>query len=423
MRRQTFLVSMLLIFAAEIAALVFFVCRDPDFLRDAVKINEVVQSVREDWGQMAAHTNQTGLDYTVLDKDGNLVFATGRGLSESVNSAVIHGDTILDIESGGNVVGKVLIYNNSVQIFKKQKQTAAVIMAAAIILQCAVCIGYMVYLDRRIIRPFWKLREFARRVAGGNLDIPLLMDRENLFGAFTESFDLMRTELKKAQLAEAKANESKKELVAKLSHDIKTPVASIKAVSEVGIALAENEKDKNKNHYSQIIAKADQINRLVTNLFTATLEELQKLAVIPADMESRELEEMLKGADYLNRGTFSDIPDCLLYADRLRLQQVFDNIFMNSYKYADTGIEVSISKEDEYLSVNIEDGGGGVGSDELLLMKEKFWRGSNAEHKEGAGLGLYLADYFMKEMQGALTVENGCRGLKVTVRIRLSGKI
>ena len=421
MRKQTFLIGMLLIFAAEIAALVFVVCRDPDFLRDAVEINEVVQSVREDWGQMAAHTNRTGLDYTVLDKDGNLVFATRRGLSESVNSAVIHGDTILDIESGGSVVGKVLIYDNSLQILKRQKQTAAAIMAAAIILQCAVCMGYMVYLNRRIIRPFWKLREFARRVAGGNLDIPLLMDRENLFGAFTESFDLMRTELRKARLAEAKANESKKELVAKLSHDIKTPVASIKAVSEVGIALAGNEKDK--NHYSQIIAKADQINTLVTNLFTATLEELQKLAVIPADMESRELEGVLKGADYLNRGTFSHIPDCLLYADRLRLQQVFDNIFMNSYKYADTGIEVSISKEDEYLSVNIEDGGGGVGSEELLLLKEKFWRGSNAKHKEGAGLGLYLADYFMKEMQGTLTVENGCRGLKVTVRIRLSGKI
>ena len=231
----------------------------------------------------------------------------------------------------------------------------------------------------------------------------------------------MRSELKKARLAEAKANESKKELVAKLSHDIKTPVASIKAVSEVGIALAGNEKDK--GNYGQIISKADQINSLVTNLFTATLEELQKLAVTPADMESREIEKILKGADYLNRGIFSDVPDCLLYADGLRLQQVFDNIFMNSYKYADTEIEVSVTKEEGYLAVGIEDYGGGAGSDELPLLKEKFRRGSNAKNKEGAGLGLYLADYFMKEMRGGLSVENGRRGLRVTVRIRLSGRI
>ncbi len=421
MRKQIFLISMLVIFAAEIAALAAFVSDDSDFLRDAVKINEAVHSVQEDWDRMEAHINKTELDYTVLDKNGKLLFCTRRGLSESVNSAAAHGDTILDLEVQGGIVGKIIIYNDSVQILKEQKQTAAAIMAAAIILQCAACAGYMVYLNRRIIRPFRKLEEFAERVAGGNLDIPLEMDRENLFGAFTESFDLMRSELKKARLAEAKANESKKELVAKLSHDIKTPVASIKAVSEVGIALTGNEKDK--GNYGQIISKADQINSLVTNLFTATLEELQKLAVTPGDMESRELGGMLKGADYLNRGTFADIPDCLLYADRLRLQQVFDNIFMNSYKYADTGIEVSTVREDGYLAVKIEDYGGGVGSDELPLLKEKFRRGGNAEHKEGAGLGLYLADYFMKEMQGELTVENGRQGLKVTVRIRLSGRI
>ena len=421
MRKQIFLISMLVIFAAEIAALAAFVSDDSDFLQDAVKINEAVHSVQEDWDRMEAHINKTELDYTVLDKNGKLLFCTRRGLSESVNSAAAHGDTILDLEVQGGIVGKIIIYNDSVQILKEQKQKAAAIMAAAIILQCAACAGYMVYLNRRIIRPFRKLEEFAERVAGGNLDIPLEMDRENLFGAFTESFDLMRYELNNALLAEAKDTESKKELVAKLSHDIKTPVASIKAVSEVGIALTGNEKDK--GNYGQIISKADQINSLVTNLFTATLEELQKLAVTPADMESREIEKILKGADYLNRGIFSDVPDCLLYADGLRLQQVFDNIFMNSYKYADTEIEVSVTKEEGYLAVGIEDYGGGAGSDELPLLKEKFRRGSNAKNKEGAGLGLYLADYFMKEMRGGLSVENGRRGLRVTVRIRLSGRI
>ena len=60
--------------------------------------------------------------------------------------------------------------------------------------------------NHTIIKPFCKLKSFAQRVAGGNLDIPLAMDRQNLFGSFTESFDLMRTELKKARIAEAEAN-------------------------------------------------------------------------------------------------------------------------------------------------------------------------------------------------------------------------
>ena len=258
-------------------------------------------------------------------------------------------------------------------------------------------------------------------MAGGNLDIPLEMDRHNLFGAFTESFDLMRSELKKARLAEAQANAGKKELVAKLSHDIKTPVASIKAASEVGLALSECERMQ--DNYTQIIRKADQINTLITNLFTATLEELQQLSVTPSDLDSGVLAQLLENADYMHRSVLPQIPPCLLYADRLRLQQVLDNIFANSYKYAGTEIVVNVTRESRYLALVIEDFGGGVPDEELPLLREKFRRGSNAGDREGAGLGLFISEYFMREMQGELVVENGSEGLRVHVMIPLSGAV
>lgn len=173
----------------------------------------------------------------------------------------------------------------------------------------------------------------------------------------------------------------------------------------------------------QISGKANQINTLITNLFTATLEELEQLSVMPEDMESQELRVLLESADYLHRGDIPDIPECLLYADRLRLQQVLDNIFANSYKYADTKIKVTVSREEGCLAVDIEDYGGGVSAQELPLLKEKFKRGGNTKDIEGAGLGLYISDYFMKEMKGELAVSNGQDGLKVTVRIALSGMI
>lgn len=186
-------------------------------------------------------------------------------------------------------------------------------------------------------------------------------------------------------MAEAAANESKKELVAKLSHDIRTPVASIKAASEVGEALSQDEK--NRRNYGQIIQKADQINTLVNNLFSAALEELQELSVIPTELKSDELRPMLENADYLHRAVIPPVPDCLLCADSLRLQQVFDNIFANSYKYADTKINVTVSLKDNYLVICIEDYGGGLDEAELPLLKEKFKRGSNVRNTEGRGWG------------------------------------
>ncbi len=421
LKYRVFLFVLTIFFIAEFSLLAWFIAGSTDRLQSSVEVNAAVQSVQADWREMGNHRNVTGLDYTVLDNGGTVLFQTREGLSESVNEAVIHGDTILDIKSDEASCGKILIWNDIPQLLKSSRNKTAVVIALAAVFQCAGCAAYLIFLNRTVIRPFWKLERFAESVAGGNLDIPLEMDRQNIFGAFTESFDIMRAELKKARIAEAKANASKKELVAKLSHDIRTPVASIQAAAELGAAIAESEK--NRQNYTHIIHKADQINMLVTNLFQAALEDLQKLSVVPTDIESAALLSMLKSADYFHYAEIPEIPDCLIVADRLRLQQVFDNIFSNSYKYADTKIDVGISLTGRRLAVTIEDYGNGVPKKELPLLKEKFWRGKNAEHVEGAGLGLYISDCFMNEMGGGLVIENGRNGLSVTVWVALSGTI
>lgn len=420
MKKQLFLVGFLLVLVAEIVMLIVFAVQTPDFSQDTVAVNEVIQSVTADFNALEEHKNTTALDYVVLDESGDLIYKTKSGLSESVNAAIAHRDTVLDIAIDGEPVGKVIIFNDGAQTLQAQKHTAVTVLSVAVAVNGAVCIGYAAYMHVTVVKPFRKLKGFAERVAGGNLDIPLEMDRRNLFGAFTESFDIMRSELKKARAAEAEAQRSKKELVAKLSHDIKTPIASIKAVSEVGLAVAENGKDR--ANYSQIIGKADQINALVSNLFTATLEELQQLTVSPTNIESKQIKIMLENADYLHKAVIPEIPECLVYADGLRLQQVFDNLFANSYKYAKTEITVTAERADDRVEIAIEDLGGGVSEEELPALKEKFRRGSNSANTEGAGLGLYISDYFIKEMQGELKLENGVYGLKATVSLRLSGK-
>ena len=415
MKRKRFFISLLFVFLAETAAFMFMVFWDIDSPQDSVAVNEVFMSVQDGWDDLDNYNNNTGLDYVVLDMDGNLKFRTRKGLSESVNKAIIHRDTILMINNGKQAAGRIIIYNNSINELQEQKNKILVFL----LVQCIVCIGYMFYLENRVIKPFKKLKGFAVRIAAGNLDFPLEMDRFNLFGAFTESFDVMRDELKRARIAEARAEAEKRELVAELSHDIKTPVASIKAASELGLLLADS--DKVKDNYQNIIHKADQVNALVTNLFTAALEELDKLSVIPVELDSTEVFEMLGRADYLGYASIPGIPGCLVFADRLRLQQVFDNLFANSYKYAGTKIDVTADRGNRYLAVIIEDYGGGASAEELPLLKEKFKRGSNTQDMDGAGLGLYLSDYFIREMQGELVIENGQNGLRAVVNILLCG--
>lgn len=388
---------------------------------NSIEANEIVQTIQNNWQNFESYQNNSKLNYVVLDLEGNVLYKTKNGLSESLNEAINHWDVIMDIMENDNLVGKLIIYNNQEQLLQTQRTKIIVIVLGGWLLALILLTIYLFWIEKIIIQPFQKLKYFAERVAEGNLDIPLQMDKHNIFGAFTESFDIMRSELKKARLAEAKANASKKELVAKLSHDIKTPVASIKAVSEVGYTLAEN--NKQQEAYQSIITKTDQINALITNLFTATLEELHQLTVDPQDLDSSNLKVLIENSDYKHFVKMSPIPQCLLYVDKLRLQQVFDNIIINSYKYANTTIDVLLEKRDNYLFICFEDYGGGVDALELQLIKEKFKRGTNSKNIEGSGLGLYISNYFMEAMKGQLIVENGQAGLKVSLIIALSGTI
>ena len=305
---------------------------------------------------------------------------------------------------------------------RKRDRNLHLILIIFIIIMTAIGIWLYLYYESRILKPFIKLQAFARRIAEGNLDIPLLMDKDNLFGAFTESFDLMREELKTARENERLADRSKKELVASLSHDIKTPVASIKAVCELMLVMAEKEgREKDVKQLETISAKAEQINSLITDMFHATLEELEALTVTIAEIPSPDIINLVENADYGKRVRPFTVPKCLILSDLLRLQQVIDNIIGNSYKYAGTDIVIKAFYEENKLALEITDFGPGVPEDELPLILNKFYRGKNTGTKSGYGLGLFIAKYLMGQMGGEISCGNQEGGFTVKVSLNLAG--
>ena len=414
MKKAPFIFLLVLTFIAEALACYLMLSKIKDIKTDPVKVNECMYSISENYGDTSKYNTQ--LDYVVIDNDGKLVYKTRDGLSESVNEAIKTRGLIIDLTVDGEVKGKVIFdYNIGVQ-FAEFKQNIVIVFIIIGVLQIVIIVSWYIYIKRSMITPFTKLSDFAARVAEGNLDMPLQMDKGHVFGAFTESFDLMRSELKKARIAEKKANDEKKEVIAKLSHDIKTPVASIKSTSEVGMAITKEERAKKM--FGVIDAKTDQIKSLVDNLFTSSVQDITEIEVNPGMQPSDVISGLIRNADYLSRADAFTIPECNVYFDKLRLQQVFDNIFMNSYKYADTAMHVNAEIAGDYLVIRISDEGSGVKEEELPLLKEKFKRGSNASDKDGAGLGLYLTDYFMEKMDGQLGLKNLESGFEVSVYIR-----
>ena len=395
------------------------------------QINRLTIALGKDWDNVSKDKkvkieNTQPFDYVLIDNDGNVLQYTREGISTSVSSATTHYDVIRDVVTeDGTIVGKIIVHNTYQEQQVRRNRIMAGIVGGVLFLMLGVTALYFLYLKKRVVDPFDEMKGFASKVAAGNLDVPMKMDKGNVFGAFTEAFDIMRDELRASKMREAEAVKARKELVAQLSHDIKTPVTSIKAMTDVMELTAKTEEEKTT--LQSINAKADQIDSLVSNLFHATLEELEHLEVNLEEVASSEIAHFIEEADYLKKigaGSSVHIADAVVRADRLRLNQVIGNIFANSYKYANTEmtVESRIEKSVDgknFLVIEIGDQGGGVPENEIETIFGKFRRGANSDGKDGAGLGLYISRYLMEKMGGEITAVNKNGGLTVVLRLLL----
>lgn len=341
-----------------------------------------------------------------------IILVEDKAYESTINSGIQNGDIIIDYFESDMIIGKIIFQGQSANFnILCNRLIRTVYFSFGIMF--IICIIFFLYIYIRYLRPFHKLQNFAVNISQGNLDIPLHMNKDNYFGAFTESFDIMREELKCAREGEYLANMSKKELVASLSHDIKTPVSTIKALCEI---LEIKEKVPDTLEKVKIInQKADMIDNLISNMFHASLEELAALKIEPREELSTIIPQMFEESNHYKKiHCANKIPECLLYVDKLRLNQVVDNVINNSYKYANTDILVTYIEEKNGITIQIRDFGIGVLQEELPLITEKYYRGNNAEGHHGSGLGLYLSSVFMKGMKGSLECSND-NGFVVTL--------
>lgn len=358
-------------------------------------------------------------DYVIIDSSGSVLFRTAEKIPDTVEETIRTHGVILDLADDDQVYGKILIdlgYTASIKAMTTNFIWLFIAMAALLLIPILL---YTRFLNRKIIVPFQDLRNFASYIAAGNLDFPLPMDQDHIFGAFTESFDLMRDQLKEARQKESQANQSKKELVASLSHDIKTPVASIKLISELLLVTEDNPATLQK--LETIYQKSEQIDRLITNLLQASLEDLGELSVNLKEESSQVLKEIIHHEDYYGKASVYPIPGCILMMDAFRMEQVIGNIINNSYKYAGTAITVVSELKEEGLLLEFKDYGKGVPEEELPYILNKFYRStSHREKADGTGLGLYISGLLMEQSGGMIDCYNREDGFSIILYIPLA---
>ncbi|OPJ57705.1 sensor histidine kinase [Clostridium oryzae] len=327
------------------------------------------------------------------------------------------------LEKRHKIFGFVVFIIPENQVMNDNIYTRIRTIFSPVLLGIVICICVImirtIYFNRRVLKPLVEISSSAKAIIAGNYNIEVIRVyekaiRENEVGDLTYSFELMRDELKEKQLKEETLKKSQQELISCISHDLKTPISTIKAYSEGlrdGIAKTQKSRD---NYVNIIIAKTDLLISMINELLEYSNTQLNQLSInrqevyfleyfIPA---IKELEVYVKQKD-MDFGYEIKLPDMLVVIDKKRITEVLYNLVENSMKYIGEKrgrIVIEAERQGQYVLIKVKDNGIGISADDIPYVFDKFYRAekSRSSSLPGSGLGLSICKYIVNEHGGEI---------------------
>lgn len=272
------------------------------------------------------------------------------------------------------------------------------------------------FIQRDMIYPVMELKKVTQRMLNHDYGISMTYDYTGEIGELCHDFETMRDELNYFTKQEEKYKKNEKELLACISHDLKTPLAIISGYVE-GIRNEVVTEKKQVNHYLDVIIKKIRfISKLIDDILEQSKAELHELSIMPEEVYANELlgEICLDlSLDVIKNGfifTYSEIPHVLVMADRIRISQVLQNIVSNSIKYSQEGGKISITFSvcGQELVIAVSDNGQGIAVSDIAFIFDKFYRGEKARtmNTAGSGLGLNISKYIVEAHGGRIECDS-----------------
>lgn len=264
------------------------------------------------------------------------------------------------------------------------------------------------FISSRLSKPITEFSRVARSLAKGNYNVKFIGN------GYTEIDELAQT-LNYATEEMGKTDNLRKDLIANVSHDLRTPLTMVKAYAEMIRDISGKDEKKRNSHSQVIIDEADRLTNLVNDILN--LSKLQagteSLAVSKVDLSSLG-KTVLERFDIMReRDGFNFILECeeeiVVHGDSAKLEQVLYNLISNAVNYTgeNKNVKLKIFKRDKSARVEVIDSGKGIAKEDISTIWERYYRVN--EHKRsvvGTGLGLSIVKNILLAHNAKFGVES-----------------
>lgn len=295
-------------------------------------------------------------------------------------------------------------------VSKRFMRYLVVVMVLILILTSALITAWI---NKDIYKPLKEFSIAMRHIAEGDFDFRMAHVRDDEMGQLYENYEQMRLQLKENEEEKAQNEKKSKELISNISHDLKTPITSIKGYVEGIMDGVADTPEKMDKYIKTIYNKANDMDRLINELTTYSGIDTNKIPyqfhiLNISDYFSDCVEEVGLDLDSKNISlNFTNLvpPDTCVVADPEQLKKVINNIISNSVKYMghDKGsIDIRILDENESVKIEIEDDGRGIAAKDIGNIFERFYRtdASRNSLQGGSGIGLSIVKKIIEDHGG-----------------------
>ncbi|MCK5010152.1 MAG: HAMP domain-containing protein [Deltaproteobacteria bacterium] len=264
-------------------------------------------------------------------------------------------------------------------------------------------------LSRLLTRPIRELTKATKKMSRGNLGVRVKVRSKDEIGQLGKTFNEMSQRL-------ADFQKSRRELLADISHEIRSPLARIQSDAEILIDRKVG-KEEREQHLKAICEEVKDIDKLVEDLSILSRLEYHQLEmeVSPSSIQDALSQEISKFRLQLEKKDINlkqTIPENipLVMMDTLRIGQIISNLLTNALRYTPKGgtVDIGLKKKDSMVEVWVKDTGPGIPQEELPYIFERFYRvdKSRSRTSGGTGLGLAIAKYFVDAQGGYIHAES-----------------
>lgn len=287
--------------------------------------------------------------------------------------------------------------NSSVEILSSTTNIlgSQLIYVTILVLILSLIISY--FISKVISKPIVKINESAKKMASGDYKTKFEID-ENI----KELNELVDT-LNETCNELSKTDEVRRELLANVSHDLKTPLTMIKAYSEMIKDISYDDKEKTFEYLNTIIDETNRLNLLVNDILD--LSKLQS-NIDDLNIQKNDINELIKNiVDHFKYSNvsieYNGIPNTIVEIDKKKIEQVIYNLISNAINYVgeDNKIIVNLTKEKEYYLIEVIDHGSGINEKDLEFIWDKYYKTDKTHNRNtiGTGLGLSIVKNILEQ--------------------------